>query len=460
MFGDRNQCFGQGIEQSLIESQFEFKVLFSQAERLQICVFFQLDISILYKHAIKYERTNYKCLKLRIQYYSNSVATFQLLIACGDVQTNPGRLTTELSSANKQNNRHNNNLINIVCSHGQRPDGFYGDPVLFKPLRFCLWNCQSVRNKTAALQDYLCEKKIDLCALTETWLLSDDDTVRAECIPSEYKIFDQIRSRRGGGGIALLSCAKLSVSIITTGERTSFEFVEYMVSHENNSIKVVVVYRTPYSGSHQVTVTTFLNEFAEYLESIVLSPEPLLVTGDMNIHVDDTNDTDAVKFLDLLESMGMTQHVNTPTHRAGHTLDLMITREFDCMIHSEPSSLIFYSDHCMVLAELSLHKPALTVKKVSCRKIKDINKTCRSAFYHLHNIRRIRKYLSRESTEKLVHAFVTSHLDYCNGLLYGLPNNAFRAAARILYRAPRFAILLHCCMSYTGCQSNIELNIR
>jgi hypothetical protein len=95
----------------------------------------------------------------------------------------------------------------------------------------------------------------------------------------------------------------------------------------------------------------------------------------MNIHVDDTNDTDAVKFLDLLESMGMTQHVNTPTHRAGHTLDLMITREFDCMIHSEPSSDNFYSDHCMVLAhELSLHKPALTVKKVSCRKIKDIDR--------------------------------------------------------------------------------------
>jgi hypothetical protein len=75
-----------------------------------------------------------------------------------------------------------------------------------------------------------------------------------------------------------------------------------------------------------------------------------------------------------------------------------------------------------------------------------INKTCRSAFYHLHNIKRIRKYLSRESTEKLVHAFVTSYVDYCNGLLYGLPNNAIaklqrvqNAAARILYRAPRFS---------------------
>ena len=102
---------------------------------------------------------------------------------------------------NKQNNRsnNNNNLINIACSHSKQPKCLHGDLELFKPLRFCLWNCQSVRNKTAALQDYLCEKKIDLRALTETWLSSDDDAVRAECIPNGCKILDQIRSQRGGG---------------------------------------------------------------------------------------------------------------------------------------------------------------------------------------------------------------------------------------------------------------------
>ena len=104
------------------------------------------------------------------------------------------------------------------------------------------------------------------------------------------------------------------------------------------------------------------------------------------------NDTDAAKFLDLLESMGMTQHVNAPTHRAGHTLDLMITREFDCMIHSEPSSDIFYSDHCMVLAELSLQKPALTVREVSCRKMKAVD---RELFR-----RNLRAFIEENSTDQ------------------------------------------------------------
>jgi len=48
-------------------------------------------------------------------------------------------------------------------------------------------------------------------------------------------------------------------------------------------------------------------------------------------------------------------------------------------------------------------------------------KICNAAFYHLHNIRRIEKYLSPDSLLTLIHAFIPSRLDYCNGLLYGLP---------------------------------------
>ena len=75
----------------------------------------------------------------------------------------------------------------------------------------------------------------------------------------------------------------------------------------------------------------------------------------------------------------------------------------------------------------------------------DITKTCSSAFYYLYNIRHIRKHLSRESTEKLVHAFISSRLDYCNSLLYEIPEYQTRklqrvmnASARLIYRAHKF----------------------
>ena len=52
---------------------------------------------------------------------------------------------------------------------------------------------------------------------------------------------------------------------------------------------------------------------------------------------------------------------------------------------------------------------------------KQVDKICRTAYYHLRNIRRIRPYLDKHAAETLIHAFVSSQLDYCNGLLAGLP---------------------------------------
>ena len=46
---------------------------------------------------------------------------------------------------------------------------------------------------------------------------------------------------------------------------------------------------------------------------------------------------------------------------------------------------------------------------------------CKSAFFHIRNLSRIRKFLSTDRTQMLVHALVTCRLDNCNSLLYGLP---------------------------------------
>ena len=48
-----------------------------------------------------------------------------------------------------------------------------------------------------------------------------------------------------------------------------------------------------------------------------------------------------------------------------------------------------------------------------------VSDICRSSFHQLRNLSKIRKYLTSESSEIVVHAFITSKLDYCNSLLYG-----------------------------------------
>ena len=74
-----------------------------------------------------------------------------------------------------------------------------------------------------------------------------------------------------------------------------------------------------------------------------------------------------------------------------------------------------------------------------------ITKTSSVAFYYLYNIRRIRKYLSKECTETLIHAFISSRIDYCNSLLYGLPacqlqklQRVQNSAARLVFEESKF----------------------
>ena len=72
-----------------------------------------------------------------------------------------------------------------------------------------------------------------------------------------------------------------------------------------------------------------------------------------------------------------------------------------------------------------------------------VNKLCSVGYFHLY-LRCIRKYLSQETCEQLVHAFITSRIDYCNSLLYGLPAKQLdkiqrvqNTAARIIFRLPK-----------------------
>ena len=50
-----------------------------------------------------------------------------------------------------------------------------------------------------------------------------------------------------------------------------------------------------------------------------------------------------------------------------------------------------------------------------------VKSVTKSAFFHLRNIARLRPSLSESVAETLVHAFVTTRLDYCNGVLFGVP---------------------------------------
>ncbi len=60
-----------------------------------------------------------------------------------------------------------------------------------------------------------------------------------------------------------------------------------------------------------------------------------------------------------------------------------------------------------------------------------IAKTARSCRFTLHNIRKIRPFLTEHAAQLLVQALVISRLDYCNALLAGLPSNTIKPLQKI-----------------------------
>ena len=191
-------------------------------------------------------------------------------------------------------------------------------------LTLCHANVRAVKSKTACLREYISSTDMDIFALTETWLTEKDNAAKLEIYSLEsHSFIQQDRNGRRGGGTGLLFKKAIDVKKITAGEKLSFEFSEWRVSFNSLRAKLVVVYRPPYSEAHPITPRVFLEEFGSYLETIILSPESLILTGDYNFHVDVEDDPDTRAFLDLLASMGLKQHVNVPIHVSSHTLDLM-----------------------------------------------------------------------------------------------------------------------------------------
>ena len=56
---------------------------------------------------------------------------------------------------------------------------------------------------------------------------------------------------------------------------------------------------------------------------------------------------------------------------------------------------------------------------------------CKAAYYMIYNLSRIRKYFDQDSMKIVVHACITSRLDYFNSLLYGLPDSQIVKLQRV-----------------------------
>ena len=137
---------------------------------------------------------------------------------------------------------------------------------------------------------------------------------------------------------------------------------------------MVVIYRPPPSHKNKLNVFVFLDEFISFLEKLITTTDPLVIVGDFNFHLDNQCDRAAALFQELLDAFSLVQHIHEPTHRKGHTLDLIITRIDDKSVKNVRISDPLISDHAAVFCEISsLKKPSFQRKQILHRKLRSID---------------------------------------------------------------------------------------
>ena len=116
------------------------------------------------------------------------------------------------------------------------------------------------------------------------------------------------------------------------------------------SVLVITIYRP---GSKEVS-TTFYQEFSDVLERTATYSCPLIILGDINIHLDQINSAHTIHFNSILEQFSLVQHVESTTHQSGHTLDVVVSR-FECPVRSERTvEEPVLSDHAFIVIDIDL----------------------------------------------------------------------------------------------------------
>ena len=88
-----------------------------------------------------------------------------------------------------------------------------------------------------------------------------------------------------------------------------------------------LIYRPPYLKKNQQKICTFLDEFSEFLTSLLQENSQPIITGDFNIPWNLLEHMDTKRMNEILHTFNLVQEIEFPMHKAGNSLDWIIHKE-------------------------------------------------------------------------------------------------------------------------------------
>ena len=147
-------------------------------------------------------------------------------------------------------------------------------------VQFGLWNARSVTKKSALLCDIIQSNKLDILAVTETWINSD---INNSQIPEllnnlqDFKILQVSRVSAKGGGVGFFLRKAFNSLILHDFNPKSFELIDMLLRLKDFTCRVILIYMPPPSRKNKLTTNMFLDEFAQLIESVVITYTHVLI---------------------------------------------------------------------------------------------------------------------------------------------------------------------------------------
>ncbi|KAL6491482.1 hypothetical protein MHYP_G00018270 [Metynnis hypsauchen] len=141
--------------------------------------------------------------------------------------------------------------------------------------------------------------------------------IRRPSAPSNIKIYLQ-KAHSTRGGVATIYRSDLDLSYLPLPEISSYECLVFRCKLPS-PVTILLIDRPPKPNP------SFIPEMYNLLSSLCTTSANIILTGDINVHVNNPSCRFAAEFLQMLDCFNLRQLVDVPTHTRGHTLDLVIT---------------------------------------------------------------------------------------------------------------------------------------
>ena len=155
--------------------------------------------------------------------------------------------------------------------------------------------------------EHIVDRESDIVFLTETWLQFDKNSVTAEIKTYGYELLHDRRKDRekdGGGGVGIMVKTSIPAKQLPAKHYHSFEHTIVKIPLANKRILFLIcIYRLQF-----IAIDSFFEELAELFDQFVVTNEDLIISGDMNIHLD-TDCPNAKELRDLMELYDLKQHI-------------------------------------------------------------------------------------------------------------------------------------------------------